>query len=150
MGTYYVEVDAENRVVKHDTSKLVTSWIEIDKPDDMFVDLVDHTYLYSEITNTIEEVPFDYFSSNRAKIAKITKVESISNLTVITSTGKVFDGDEASQDRMVRAISIAGIVGQTTTNWKLADNTTVEVTLAELQEALALSGQAMSDIWLAE
>lgn len=64
------------------------------------------------------------------------------------TTGNTFDGDETSQDRMVRAIQVAAVSGQTETQWKLADNTIVTLTLDELKEALALAGQKMSRIWL--
>ena len=79
---------------------------------------------------------------------KCSSKTSVDNIKVTTSTGKVFDGDEKSQDRMVRAIQIASITGQTTTNWKLADNSIVMVTLEELKEALTLAGQEMSELWL--
>jgi len=72
----------------------------------------------------------------------------VSQIKVTTTTGKVFDGDEQSQDRMLRAINIAAVTGQSVTDWKLADNTIVEVTLDELKEALSLAGQEMSRIWL--
>lgn len=77
--------------------------------------------------------------------ARLSGLEAIK---VTTSSGKTFDGDEKSQDRMVRAIQIAGIIGQTETTWRLADNTDVVVVLDELKEALALAGQEMSRIWL--
>ena len=77
------------------------------------------------------------------------RADTINKLTVTTTSGKVFNGDEKSQDRMLRAIQIAAITAQTTTKWKLADNQIVDVTLDELKEAIALAGQAMSDIWLA-
>lgn len=73
---------------------------------------------------------------------------AVARIIVKTSTGKRFDGDEKSQDRMARTISIAAITGETSTLWKLADNTIVTVTLDELKEALALAGQEMSRIWL--
>ena len=73
---------------------------------------------------------------------------SVSKIAVTTTFGKTFDGDEKSQDRMLRAINIAVIAGQTETEWKLADNTIVMVTLDELKEALTLAGQEMSRIWL--
>ena len=76
------------------------------------------------------------------------KDTTISKLKVTAISGKTFDGDEKSQDRMLRAIQIADITGLTTTEWKLADNSIVMVTLDELKEALALSGQEMSRIWL--
>lgn len=74
----------------------------------------------------------------------------VSRLKVTITSGKVFDGNEISQDRMVRAIQIAAITGLTETQWKLADNTIVTVSLDELKEALALAGQEMSRIWLTE
>ncbi len=78
---------------------------------------------------------------------KETRLRSVPNIKV-TINNKVFDGDEKSQDRMLRAINIAAITGQTTTRWKLADNSKVEITLEELKEALSLAGQEMSRIWL--
>ena len=80
-------------------------------------------------------------------IIPITREQLVAELDVTTSTGKVFDGDEKSQDRMLRAISIANINGQTETQWKMADNSVQTVTLEELQEALTLAGQEMSRIW---
>ena len=72
----------------------------------------------------------------------------VARLIVTTSSGKIFDGDEASQDRIMRAVQIAAITGLTETQWKLANNEIVMVTLDELKEALALAGQEMSRIWL--
>ena len=83
-----------------------------------------------------------------AESAKQVKVNKVSWIKVTTTLGKTFDGDEKSQDRMTRAINIAAIAAQTETQWKLADNTIVEVTVEELKEALALAGQEMSRIWL--
>ena len=92
--------------------------------------------------NILEESPV--YIASMAKAAKIVDVSSI----VVTVGTKVFDGDEISQGRMLRAIQIAAVTGETTTMWKLADNSIVEVTLDELKEALALSGKEMSKIWL--
>lgn len=72
----------------------------------------------------------------------------VENIKVSISNGMVFDGDEYSQDRMLRAINIANLTGQTSTQWKLADNSIQTVTLDELKEALTLAGQEMSRIWL--
>lgn len=72
----------------------------------------------------------------------------VANIKATTQSGKVFDGDEKSQDRMLRAIQISAITGVTQTQWKLADNTITTVTLDELKEALSLAGNAMSQIWL--
>lgn len=81
--------------------------------------------------------------------ARANKVAAVASI-VVQVGDKSFDGDEISQGRMLRAISIASITGETSTEWKLADNTVVVATIDELKEALALSGKAMSDIWLKE
>jgi len=75
-------------------------------------------------------------------------INKVGKIQVKVPSGKVFDGNEKSQDRMARAVSIAAITGETTTRWKLADNSIKVVTIEELKEALTLSGQIMSNIWL--
>lgn len=90
-----------------------------------------------------------YSDEERIKIyTKKLKERKVSNITVTTTSGKVFDGDEKSQDRMLRAISIAALTGETETEWKLYDNTIVIVTLDELKEAIIKAGKNMSNIWL--
>lgn len=79
--------------------------------------------------------------------AKAARTEAVAAITVTTSTGKVFDGDEQSQERMARAILISQLTGLTSTTWTLADNAIVAVTLAELTEALILSGQQQAALW---
>jgi hypothetical protein len=66
----------------------------------------------------------------------------------VTVGGKVFDGDETSQERMARALKVADLTGQTSCTWVLHDNTAVTVTSAELGQALALSMQAMGAVWV--
>lgn len=78
-------------------------------------------------------------ASFQTEEAKVTKVTALSTLTVTTTSGKVFDGDETARIDMLTAINMAGLVGQTSTMWKLADNSIAEVTLAEMQEALLLA-----------
>ena len=68
-------------------------------------------------------------------------------ITVTTSTNKVFDGNEEAQSRMSRAIQTAQIANIPSTTWVLANNVPTTVTLAELQEALVLSMQAMGAVW---
>lgn len=79
--------------------------------------------------------------------AKLLREEAVRNITVQVSSGKVFDGDENSQARMDRAITIAQLAGMSQTMWTLADNSTVQVTLAELQEALIRAGIRQSELW---
>ena len=79
--------------------------------------------------------------------AKQDKILAVSQITVTTALGKVFDGDEISQNRMARAVT-ASNAGDTT-QWILADNTQATVTHEELKEALLLAGNAMTVIWMA-
>lgn len=78
---------------------------------------------------------------------KAKRNEEVEKIVVTTASGKQFDGDEKSQDRMNRAIVAASIMGQNETTWVTADNVPTLVTLTELQEAFALSLQAMSEKW---
>ena len=68
-------------------------------------------------------------------------------ITVTVTSGKVFDGNEEAQARMSRAIQTSQIASIPSTTWVLANNVPTEVTLTELQEALALSMQAMGAVW---
>ena len=80
--------------------------------------------------------------------AKKADRQAIVDAIVVTgSSGKVFDGNEEAQSRMSRAIQTAEIAGIESTTWVLANNVPTVVTLPELQEALALSMQAMGAIW---
>ena len=80
----------------------------------------------------------------RAKAARAAAVQSI---TVTTQAGHTFDGDETSQGRMARAILVLQATQTPTVPWVLADNTTVNVTVPELTEALALAGAEQSRLW---
>jgi hypothetical protein len=70
-------------------------------------------------------------------------------ITVTTSTGHTFDGNEEAQARISRAIQTAEIAGIESTTWVLANNVPTVVTLPELKEALVLSMQAMGAVWAA-
>jgi hypothetical protein len=78
--------------------------------------------------------------------AKQAKELALASITVTTQSGKVFDGRDIDQQRMVSAIISADVVGLTETYWKLADNSVELITLNELKEALALSIQALGAI----
>lgn len=87
--------------------------------------------------------------------AKRKRAEAVAGIKVTISNGWVFDGDEASQTRMSRAI-IGMLSNQTeaggpvTINWVLADNSVVQVTAAELTEALTLAGIEQARLWVIE
>ena len=80
------------------------------------------------------------------RLAKQAKELALASITVTTQSGKVFDGKDLDQQRMVSAIMSADVVGITETYWKLADNSVAMVTLLELKEALSLSIQALGVI----
>ena len=82
--------------------------------------------------------------------AKQAKELALASITVTTQSGKVFDGRDIDQQRMVSAIISADAVGLTETYWKLADNSVELITLDELKEALALSIQALGVIIMTE
>ena len=70
----------------------------------------------------------------------------VSNITVTTSAGNVFDGNEDAQSRMSRAI--VAMEANDTLPWVLASNTVISVTRDELKEALRLAGLEMTRIWV--
>lgn len=81
---------------------------------------------------------------------KAARQAAVDAIKVTVSTGKIFDGDEMSQTRMSRAIIGLQAAGVPTITWTLADNTSVDVTLAELTEALILAGQEQARLWVIE
>lgn len=66
---------------------------------------------------------------------------------IVEVSGKLFDGDEDSQNRMNRAITALTVAKVPSTMWKLADNTWASVTLEELATALLLSGLKQTELW---
>lgn len=71
---------------------------------------------------------------------------AVSLIKTTTEAGNVFDGDEISQGRMARAV--VSMTSEDTVTWVLADNTVIQATQAELQEALKLAGAAQASIWV--
>lgn len=88
----------------------------------------------------------DLFNAATRERAKAARAVAVGAITV-TVGDKVFDGDETSQTRMSRAIIGMQAAGVSTMNWTLADNTSVEVTIAELTTALILAGQQQAALW---
>lgn len=80
---------------------------------------------------------------------KNDRAEGVARITVTTANGRVFDGDEISQGRMARAILALQIKPEgSTVQWVLHDNTSVDVEVVELQEALALAGLRQTELWV--
>lgn len=60
--------------------------------------------------------------------------------------GMVFDGDEVAQTRMARAVTAADHLSETT-EWTLANNSAVTVTVQQLKTACRLAGEEQTRIW---
>lgn len=91
-------------------------------------------------------VPFS--DDELRSVAKRDRAQQVEAIQVTTQSGKTFDGDETSQNRMARAILALQATGTPTVTWVLADNTSTQATVAELSEALALAGAAQAAIWV--
>lgn len=76
----------------------------------------------------------------------LNRTDAVAAITVTTTAGNTFNGDEASQNRMAR--SIVALSDTDTITWVLANNSTIQATKAELQEALKLSGEAQTALWV--
>jgi len=81
------------------------------------------------------------------KAAKQARAAAVDAITVTTSTGKVFDGNLAALQNMTSAYVVGTESNIASTPWTLADNSRVEVTLAEIKEAMTLSGLEISRLW---
>lgn len=80
---------------------------------------------------------------------KAQRAEAVKAIKVTTAAGNLFDGDEASQGRMVRAVVALDAAGEgATVRWVLADNTVMDATASELREALALAGAEQARLWV--
>lgn len=88
----------------------------------------------------------EYVNNLRIQEAKALRQDEVDAIVVTTTSGKSFDGDEKSQDRMSRAINALNPAEETV--WVLSDNTPSLVSREELQEALRLAGAAQTAIWI--
>ena len=130
--------------------------ITLDDGREMFTSSVEGaTWLHAELNEwlkdntplpfmTEEELTQKAIDDARAafKSSRLIAVQSIK----VTVGDKVFDGDETSQTRMARAI--VAMADTETVLWVLADNTPVQVTKAELTEALRLAGETQTQAWV--
>ena len=87
-----------------------------------------------------------YVETRRVQTAKALRQAEVDAIVITTISGKAFDGDEQSQDRMSRAINALNPLE--TTLWVLSDNTPAMISREELQEALRLAGAAQTAIWV--
>ncbi len=94
---------------------------------------------------TDEEVAATKLSKEIAEF-KQAKTNALNSITVTTTNGNTFDGNETARGNMTSAILSAEVIGKTEDTWKLADNTSAVITISELKEALALSIQEVGRI----
>ena len=87
-----------------------------------------------------EALALEAIEQARVELKQAKEVAKAS-IKVTTSNGNVFDGNMESRVNMQNVITASEILGQTTADWKLADNSVVTVDIAEIKEALALSIQ---------
>lgn len=80
-------------------------------------------------------------------IFKLVRSAQVHSITVEVD-GLVFDGDENSQRRMLSALAAADILGLQSMQWRLADNTVVEVTKDQLTKAHAKAILAQGALWI--
>ena len=73
---------------------------------------------------------------------------AVSATKVTTRAGNTFDGDELSQGRMARAVLALTASQKPSMKWVLADNSVIEATQSELNEALTLASEAQSENWI--
>lgn len=105
-----------------------------------------HSQFLLNIQQEYESATTEYVTNLRIQEAKDLRQAEVDAIVVTTTSGKMFDGDEQSQDRMSRAIN--ALNPEETTSWVLSDNTPTLVTREELQEALRLAGAAQTTIWV--
>ncbi len=80
--------------------------------------------------------------------AKEVRAVNVARIRVTVTSGREYDGDETSQNRMARAIlGLSAAAPGTTITWTLADNSTAAVGVAELTEALMLAGATQAAMW---
>ena len=83
------------------------------------------------------------FALDMKKLERDSAVRSI----VVEVDGMKFDGDEVAQGRMARALKVAELNNLEKTAWVLADNTVVEVTKKQLEEALTKAMLQQATLW---
>ena len=69
---------------------------------------------------------------------KTKKVEALDTITVKVAD-RVFDGNETARNNMLSALKVAEVTGLKETVWKLEDNSFATVTIAEIEQDLALA-----------
>lgn len=91
----------------------------------------------------------DYRASRKEKKDRRNQNLQALVVTVMRGTQPLhFDGDETSQNRLNRFVQALRRTEQPGMPWILADNTIVDVTLEEMEQALDLALQQQHALWI--
>ena len=122
----------------------------------MYVPKADGNREYELIKQWIAEgnIPEPEFTDEEIALAKLIKEtaelkaakELALNSITVEVNGKVFDGRAKDQVNIMAAIQASEVLGETSTEWVLNDNTKAVVTVDELKMVLALSIQKVGQI----
>lgn len=116
-----------------------------------FTDSIELGTVEEQETKAIEEDIANTYRISLKKIREAAKEQrqvNVDSIIVTTTAGNSFNGDEISQNRMARAILALQSTGTPAILWVLADNLVIQASIAELSEALALSGAAQAAMWV--
>lgn len=95
---------------------------------------------------TVNQTILAEIDAKAARTAFKESRQALVDAIVVEVDGKLFDGDERSQDRMARAISV--LQEGETVQWVLADNSVVQCSKTELTQALRLAGEEQTRVWV--
>lgn len=138
----YIVVDVDGKILEYSTEP-IENGVEVDiNPEEIYTGFdFDQYYKNGKISN-VENIVYTKVKQKQGKDKQLAKA------TVTTASGNTYNAGETSQNRMLRSLYVANLTGQVTVQWKLANNSTVTITIEELTEALKLSVQNTSDIIL--
>jgi len=90
--------------------------------------------------------PADVLAAEALARAEAERADAVAALTVEVD-GLLFDGDEAAQERMARAVLMADSLDESM-EWVLADNSVAVVTAGQLRRACRAAGKAQAALWV--
>jgi hypothetical protein len=91
------------------------------------------------------EVPEELTVKKGNRITEVDKI--IVKVVRLDGTELFFNGDETSQNRMIRAYTVMKAKNLTAIPWRMADNNTLDVSADEFIDALELAGIEQGKVW---